>query len=76
MLDDINNVETVEEEFGRFNLRHRPWVIDAKSAIRRWEDRRMVDVLEKLVTRLDSLDPVFIAKGSLLGELFQDPASH
>ena len=75
MLDDINNVEIVEEEFGRFNLRHRPWVIDAKSAIRRWEDRRMVDELEQLVTRLDSLDPVFIAKGSLLGELFQDPAS-
>ena len=75
MLDDIGNVEIVEEEFGRFNLRHRPWVIDARSAIRKWEDRRMVDDLEQLVTRLDSLDPVFIAKGSLLGELFQDPDS-
>ena len=76
MLDDINNVEIVTEEVGRFNIRHRPWVIDARLSVKKWEERKMVAKLEHLISRLDALDPVFIAKGSLLAELFQNPDSH
>ena len=75
MLDDINNVEIVKEEVGRFNIRHRPWVIDARLSLKKWEERKMVAKLEHLISRLDALDPVFIAKGSLLAELFQNPDS-
>ena len=73
ILDEPMSVESVQEEFSRFNLRTRPWVVDAKIAQRKWLDLGMEDDLEDIITRLDSLDPVFIAKGSLLGELFEEP---
>lgn len=76
MLDEPYNVEMVQEEYSRFNLRNRPWAIDAKLADRRWAELGMLERLEEMISRLDALDPVFIAKGSLLGELFQEPRLH
>jgi hypothetical protein len=76
MLDEPYNVEMVQEEYGRFNLRNRPWSIDAKLAERKWSEVGMLEKLEGMVSRLDALDPVFVAKGSLLGELFQEPRMH
>ena len=76
MLDEPYNVEMVQEEYSRFNLRNRPWAIDAKVAERRWEGLGMLEKLQEMVSRLDALDPVFVAKGSMLGELFQEPRLH
>ncbi len=72
LLDDPMNVELVQEEFDKFNLSNRPWAIDAKASVRNWENTGKVEELESIVSRLDLLDPVFIAKGSLLGELFDN----
>ena len=72
LLDDPLNVELVQEEFAKFNLNNRPWAIDAKASVRNWENAGKIEELESIVSRLDLLDPVFIAKGSLLGELFDN----
>ena len=72
LLDDPLNVELVQEEFDKFNLNNRPWAIDAKASVRNWENTGKIEELESIVSRLDLLDPVFIAKGSLLGELFDN----
>ena len=72
LLDDPLNVELVQEEFDKFNLNNRPWAIDAKVSVRNWENTGKIEELESIVSRLDLLDPVFIAKGSLLGELFDN----
>ena len=72
LLDDPLNVELVQEEFGKFNLNKRPWAIDAKASVRNWQNAGKIEELESIVSRLDFLDPVFIAKGSLLGELFEN----
>ena len=72
LLDDPLNVELVQEEFAKFNLNKRPWAIDAKASVRNWQNTGKIEELESIVSRLDLLDPVFIAKGSLLGELFDN----
>ena len=72
LLDDPLNVELVQEEFDKFNLNNRPWAIDAKASVRNWKNAGKIEELESIISRLDLLDPVFIAKGSLLGELFDN----